>query len=191
MRLIEWKNNKINISPEAYAIKAFRAMWTADKSRNKVNAVMKLGLLYFMYDPRSEYQFETDEEERFSIIKEQTGMAKNWKPDKLFQDAVPVYQYLTNTTSSLMLASNRKILNNTRKILEDFDLSEVDSEKQATVASGIFKSIEVSTDLMVKIAKAEKEIYKEVEEHFNKIRGKGGMTVGDKGLDELFKNEED
>lgn len=38
---------------------------------------MKLGLLYFMYDPRSEYQFETDEEERFNMIKEQTGMAKN------------------------------------------------------------------------------------------------------------------
>ena len=191
MRLIEWKNNKINISAEAYAIKAFRAIWVADKSRNKVNAIMKLGLLYFMYDPRSEYQFETDEEERFNMIKEQTGMAKSWKPDKLFQDAIPVYQYLTNTTSSMMLSSNRKILNNARKVLESFDLNTVDSEKQATVATGIFKSIEVSTDLMVKIAKAEKEIYKDVEEHFNKIKGKGGMTVGDKGLDELFKNEED
>lgn len=91
----------------------------------------------------------------------------------------------------MMLSSNRKILNNARKVLESFDLNTVDSEKQATVASGIFKSIEVSTDLMVKIAKAEKEIYKDVEEHFNKIKGKGGMTVGDKGLNELFKNEED
>lgn len=35
---------------------------------------MELGTLYFMYDPRSEYMFEVDEEERMEIIKEQTGL---------------------------------------------------------------------------------------------------------------------
>ncbi len=186
MKLIEWKDYKIHIAPEAYGIKVFREIWKRDRSRNKENAILALSVLYFMYDPRSEYQFETDEVKRLEIIKEQTGMRSNWQPNELFKEAIPVYKYLTNTTSSLMLASNRKILEKTREALEDFDLSEIDPDKQATAAANIFRTVASSTDLMVKIAKAEQEIYKDVEEHFKKRSGKGEMSIGDAGLSSLM-----
>lgn len=186
MKLIEWKDYKIHIAPEAYGIKVFREIWKRDRSRNKENAILALSVLYFMYDPRSEYQFETDEVKRLEIIKEQTGMRSNWQPNELFKEAIPVYKYLTNTTSSLMLASNRKILEKTREALEDFDLSEIDPDKQATAAANIFRTVASSTDLMVRIAKAEQEIYKDVEEHFKKRSGKGEMSIGDAGLSSLM-----
>lgn len=186
MKLIEWKDYKIHIAPEAYGIKVFREIWKRDRSRNKENAILALSVLYFMYDPRSEYQFETDEVKRLEIIKEQTGMRSNWQPNELFKEAIPVYKYLTNTTSSLMLASNRKILEKTREALEDFDLSEIDPDKQATAAANIFRTVASSTDLMVRIAKAEQEIYKDVEEHFKKRSGKGEMSIGDEGLSSLI-----
>lgn len=186
MKLIEWKDYKIHIAPEAYGIKVFREIWKRDRSRNKENAILALSVLYFMYDPRSEYQFETDEVKRLEIIKEQTGMRSNWQPNELFKEAIPVYKYLTNTTSSLMLASNRKILEKTREALEDFDLSEIDPDKQATAAANIFRTVASSTDLMVRIAKAEQEIYKDVEEHFKKRSGKGEMSIGDAGLGSLM-----
>lgn len=189
MNLIQWKGSKIEIAPEAYSIKAFRTIWNSDKTQNKEKAILALSVLYFMYDPRSEYQFEIDEDDRLNAIKEQTGLESNWKPDKNFLAAIPVYKYLTNTTSSKMLESNRKILEKTRKTLEDFELVTVDAEKRATVAASIFKSIEQSTDLMVKIADAEKKIYAEVEEHSAKMRGKGTKSIGDEGLDNLFNND--
>lgn len=191
MNLIQWKNNKIEIAPEAYAIKVFRTIWNNDKTVNKDKAILNLSALYFMYDPRSEYQFEIDEDVRLEMIKEETGLDKTWKPDKFFLAAVPIYKHLTNTTSSLMLSSNRKIVEKTRKSLEDFDLSAVDAEKRATVATNIFTSIEKSTDLMVKIAKAEKEVFKDVEEHSFKMRGKGNKSLGDDGLDVLFLNDKE
>lgn len=186
MNLIQWKGNKIEIAPEAYGIKAYRTIWNMDKTSGKEKAILALTTLYFMYDPRSPYQIETNEEARLEAIKEETGLDKNWRPDKYFLACVPIYQKLTNTTSAIMLASNRKVVEKTRKVLEDFDFGDVDPEKRADVATKVFTSMEKSTELAVKIANAEKEIYKDVEEHSSKMRGKGKKTIGDDGLDVLF-----
>ena len=85
-----------------------------DKTSGKEKAILALTTLYFMYDPRSPYQIETNEEARLEAIKEETGLDKNWRPDKYFLAGVPIYQKLTNTTSAIMLASNRKVVEKTR-----------------------------------------------------------------------------
>ena len=186
MKLFAYNDYELEISEEAMLIKAFRNVVRRDKSRSKANALTELGYIYFMYDPRSPYQVETNEEARLEAIKEETGLDKNWRPDKYFLACVPIYQKLTNTTSAIMLASNRKVVEKTRKVLEDFNFGDVDPEKRADVATKVFTSMEKSTELAVKIANAEKEIYKDVEEHSSKMRGKGKKTIGDDGLDVLF-----
>ncbi len=182
MNLIVWKENRIEISPEAYAIKVFRNIWNADRSQGKEKATMILGTLYFMYDPRSEYQFEVEEEERLKKIREETGLPANWKPDKQFNDAVPVYKYLTNTTSAQTLNNNRKTLKKVDEYLDNVSINDDNITK-------VIKAISDKNDLAVAIAKAEKEIYKDVEEFSSKMRGKGRKTIGDTGLDSLFNNE--
>lgn len=182
MNLIQWKGNKIEIAPEAYGIKVFRNIWNADRSQSKDKAIMTLSTLYFMYDPRSEYQFEIDREERLKRIKEETGLPSNWRPDKLFNDAIPVYKYLTLTTSAITLASNRSTLEKVKIYLDNVTVNDDNITK-------IIKAISDRNELAVAIAKAEKEIYKDVEEYSAKIRGKGKKTIGDAGLDSLFKEE--
>jgi len=132
-----------------------------------------------MYDPRSEFQFETDENERFKNIKEEVGIPDSWKPDKHFTAAIKTYKYLTNTTSSLTLEKNRKALEK----VDDYLDSVVVTDDNATK---IVKIIADRSELAVSISKAEKEIYKDVEEHSAKMRGKGGSTIGDQGIENLF-----
>ena len=183
MNLLKWEGNKINISPEAYAIKAFRNIWNADRSQNKEKAIMILGTLYFMYDPRSEYQYETEDVDRLNKIKEETGLGSNWKPDKLFEVAVPIYKSLTITTSARTLQNNRETLDKVDKYLKDIEIN-------ADNLKDVLDALSRKNKLAVEISNAEKTIYKDVEEYSAKMRGKGTQTIGDEGIASLFKGEE-
>jgi hypothetical protein len=140
-----------------------------------------------MYDPRSMYQYETDETERLAKIKEHTGLSKAWKIPKRIADATPIFTYLTNTTSADILAGNRIAVGSIREVveapLEDLGLDAV--EKLAYVER-LAKTVTIANKLAIDIAKAEKEIYKEVDEHSAKMRGKVSQTIGDSGLSNLF-----
>ena len=187
MNLIKCDNSRIVIAPEAYAIKAFRDIWDKDKSKDKGNATLELGALYFMYDPRSDYQYEIDEEVRMNVIKEHTGMKASWEPSKEFTDAIPVYKYLTHTTSASILEGNRVAVKSIREVIEKpmDDLALDDVEKLAYVER-LAKTVTIANKLAEDIAKAEKEIYKDVDEHSIKMRGKIAQTIGDGGVGSLF-----
>lgn len=182
MHLIKWENNKIVIAPEAYAIKAFRDIWDSDKSDTKEKAILLLGTLYFMYHPGSDFNFEIDEETRLEKVKEQTGLPHDWEPDTLFKNAVPVYKYLTNTTSSITLNENKRLLARISQYLDEVEINDKN-------LAALTKSISERTALSLEISKAEREIYKDVEEHSAKMRGKGTKTIGDDGLAHLFNTE--
>lgn len=187
MNLIQWKDNRIEIAPEAYGIKAFRNIWNADKTKNKEKAIMALTTLYFMYDPRSEFQYEIDEKERLKLIKEETGLAADWKADKAFEEAISIYKYLTYTTSASILDGNRVAIKSIRTIIEKpIDDLDLDDEAKLAYVEKLAKTVTLANKLAEDIAKAEKEIYKDVEEHATKMRGKGVKTVGDDGLKGLF-----
>jgi len=189
--LLRWSKGglRVEIAPEAMAISAFRKIWNADRTSSKDKAIQELSTLYFMYDPRSDYQFETDEAERLRLIKEQTGMPSNWQPSKLFLEAIPVIKYLTNCTSARILESNRKNVERLRVMLDNMNLDALDEDKKAQVAINICKAIDSMADLSVKIANSEREIYKDVEEHASKYSAKANTTIGDMGLKGLFNEQ--
>ena len=145
---------------------------------------MMLGTLYFMYDPRSEYMYITEDSERLDKIKEETGLGSNWKPDKLFESAIPVYKSLTCTTSAITLQNNRETLDKVDKYLKDISVT---NENVKDVLDALSKK----NKLAVEISAAEKTIYKDVEEYSAKMRGKGTQTIGDEGLANLFKGQSD
>lgn len=187
MNLIQWKDNRIEIAPEAYGVKAFRNIWNADKTKNKDKAILALTTLYFMYDPRSEFQYEIDAAERLKLIKEETGLPNDWKPDKAFDEAVSVYKYLTYTTSASILDGNRIAIKSIRAVIETpIGELELSPEEKLAYVEKLAKTVTLANKLAEDIAKAEKEIYKDVEEHSSKMRGKGVKTVGDDGLKNLF-----
>ena len=70
IKLFKYEGYKLNISEEALLLKPFKEIWQRDKSKNKDKALQELGYIYFMSDPRSDYQYLVDEEERSKAIKE-------------------------------------------------------------------------------------------------------------------------
>ena len=63
IKLFKYEQFKLTISEEALLLKPIKAVWDRDKSKNKQKALMELGFIYFMNDPRSDYQYLVDEEE--------------------------------------------------------------------------------------------------------------------------------
>ena len=187
MNLVKWENNQITISPEALQIKAFKDLWNKDKSKDKEIAKQELGIIYFMYDPRSEYQYETDLEERLAIIKEQTGIDSSWEISPVFENAVEVYKYLTHTTAASILESNRIAVKTIRTVVESpLEELDLDAQKKVEYVDKLAGLVAKANKLAEEIAKAEKEIHKDVEEHSAKMRGTRTLSLGDAGLDSLF-----
>ena len=79
MRLFKKEGYNIMISDEAFALRAFRQIWNRDKSLSKERAIMELGYCYFMEDPRSDYQYIVDRNERSNSIKSGEGLKSNWE----------------------------------------------------------------------------------------------------------------
>jgi hypothetical protein len=82
MKLVKFENWKLTITEEALLISAFAALWKRDKTKDKSNALRDLGIIYFLCDPRSDYMFITDENDRLKDIKEREGLPSNWQPDE-------------------------------------------------------------------------------------------------------------
>lgn len=74
MKLFSFEGFKIKISEEALNIKAFRDLIKRDKSIDKSKALLELGYIYFFCDPRSDYAFIVDKEEKAAMIKTHEGL---------------------------------------------------------------------------------------------------------------------
>ena len=75
MKLFKYEGFKIEVSPEALQLKPFKLIYNKDKSKNKEQAFLELSFVYFFADPRSDYQYITDEEDRIEAIKKGLGLS--------------------------------------------------------------------------------------------------------------------
>lgn len=110
MKLFKYEAYQMTVEPEALLLKPFKAIWNRDRSKNKEKAMSELGFVYFFTDPRSDYQYIIDEDERIKAIKEGEGLAENWKPDAKVMDAIEFYKQF-KTTSALLLETTRSLVN--------------------------------------------------------------------------------
>ena len=163
MSLLDFENAELVIKPEALAIKAFKTVWDNDKTVDKYKAIQLLSYIYFMYDPRSDYMYLTDDEDRHTKITEDLGFRKNWKITKDMQKAIEVYQQNIQTTSSQILETSRKIVDRMNKYLLEVDFDEVGIDKVSNVTNRL-------PDIIEKLQKAEKLVVQELEEN-EKLRG--------------------
>lgn len=190
MKLFKFENFQLTITEEALLIKAFRDLWERDTTKSKLQAQLELGFIYFYCDPRSDYMFLVDKEARMEKIKEQEGLPKNWKPDKQILHAIEVYEYLTTTTSSLLLQDTRLLIENLRAKLRTMDLNEVDDKGKPlytlNIVTGTIKQI---PELSEAILKAEQSLTKEIDE-VTKMRGGGAQKILENGYN-FAKNDSD
>lgn len=170
MKLFKYEGYKITISEEALLLKPFKEIWQRDKSKNKDKALQELGYVYFMSDPRSDYQYLVDEEERSKSIKEGEGIPNDWNPDKAVLDAITFYKSF-KPTSALLLEDTRFAVDKLRKLLREIDLTQTDDKgKPIYTLNTITATIKQIPSLVKDLDEAEKTLSKEIMES-NKVRG--------------------
>lgn len=182
MRLMKFEGYTLTIEPEALVIKSIRTLWNRDKTQSKERALAELGYIYFMVDPRSTYSYLTDLADRSEKIVIEEGLPKNWKPDKIVQEAMKSYGDSVITTSSLLLEDTRVVVDKLRKYLRDIDLTaEDDKNKPKYPLNAVTSSIKLVPSLAEDLMKAERIVAQEIVES-NKMRGQKEKTILEDGL---------
>lgn len=182
MKLFKYEGYKVVISEEAFALKVFRQIWNRDRSVNKDKAIMELGYIYFMIDPRSDYQYLVDEEERSKAIIEGEGLPSNWKPDKIVTEAMQFYSRF-KPTAALLLEDTRVAVEKLRKLLRDIDLQETDDKgRPVYTLNTITATIKQVPSLAKDLDEAERALASEMRNE-GKMRGQGEKTIFEDNLD--------
>ena len=182
MKLFKYEGYKIVISEEAFALKPFRMIWNRDRTINKDKAIMELGYIYFMEDPRSDYQYIIDRDERSSSIIESEGLPANWKPDKAIIEAMEFYSSF-KPTSALLLEDTRYAVDKVRIMLREIDLSKEDDKgRPVYTIDKILAAIKQVPALVKDLDEAEKALASEMKLG-GKMRGQGEKTIMEDSLD--------
>lgn len=173
MKLFKYEGYRIVISEEALLLKPFKKIWDRDKTKNKEKAYMELGFIYFYCDPRSDYQYLTDEEERLKSIKEGEGIPDKWNPDIVVKEAMNFYNGF-KPTSALLLEDTRNMVNGYRAKLREItkDMSNLEIKDIKDIGA-IIKQIPA---LVKDLDEAERAVSKEIIES-NKVRGSQEKSI--------------
>ena len=182
IKLFKYEGYKITISEEALLLRPFKRIWQRDKSRNKDKALQELGFIYFFCDPRSDYQYLTDDEDRMEAIKEGEGLSKDWKPDKELKEAMEFYCKF-KPTSALLLEDTRYAVDKLRVLLREIDLQALDDKgKPIYTPNTIASTIKIIPTLVKDLDEAEKALASEIKSN-SRMRGQGEKTISEDGFD--------
>lgn len=182
IRLFKYEGYKIVIDPEALLLKPFKQIWQRDRSQSKDRALLELGFIYFFCDPRSNYLYITDEQQRKEAIKEGEGFPDKWEPDKKMQEAMEFYNSF-KPTSALLLEDTRTAVDKLRKLLREIDLSQVDDKgKPIYTLNTITATIKQVPALVKDLDEAEKALSKEATIE-GRMRGQTEKTIMEDDLD--------
>ena len=182
MHIVEMVNYELVPTQECFLIKPLRQLFNADRSKNKEKFMQQLSVVYFMADPRSSYNYITDDAERLAIIKEQEGLPEDFKIDAKLEAAIENYRTHTVTTSALLLEDARLAADKIRKFLREIDLNAVDDKGKPkyqinSITSTLKQIPQVAKDLKETERMVELEIAEE-----GKARGGYEKTVYEDGL---------
>ena len=182
MKLFKYEGFKVTIEPEAILLKPFRIIWERYKKDTKEKAINELGFVYFFADPRSDYQYIVDEEDRIKAIKEGEGLPDKWVPDKQILAAIDFYKQF-KTSSVLLLETTRMLVDKLMKQMKSLDLDERDDKNKPIFAlNTITATIEKVPALVLKLDEAEKTISSELKND-SRMRGQGEKSVFEDNLE--------
>lgn len=68
MKLVRIQDYQIVIEDELLLLQPFKKLYKKDKSRDKSSFMNFLTIIYYTYDPRSDYSYIVNEEERLKEV---------------------------------------------------------------------------------------------------------------------------
>lgn len=162
IKLFTYDNYEVTVEPEALLLSPFKALWDRDKRKDKSLAKQELAFIYYMVDPRSDYQYIVDEEFRASEIIKGLGMPNGWKPDQKVELAMQFYNSFKPASAGL-LEDTRVAVNKLRQLLRDIDLEAVDDKgKPIYTLNTITATIKQIPGLVRDLDEAERTLSKDI-----------------------------
>jgi hypothetical protein len=182
MKLFKYDNYEVKVAPEAMLLTPFKKIWTRDKSSKKSKATQELSFLYFYCDPRSDYQYITDNENRMKAVKQGIGFPDDWKPDSVLQAAIKFYGTFDSHAAMLMRLANQGI-DKVKEVMDSLSPTDTGEAKKApiTVVKEYLSVLELIPKVASMLKEAEKVLY--TEEESSEASGSMEKTVCDDGLD--------
>ena len=182
MNLIKLENYEVKVEDELLLLKPFRRKYTQDKSKDKSNFITFLMLLYFVYDPRSDFQYIINEDQRLEEVCNSNGI-KVLKFDSLEKECIELYKKMCLTTSSELLRRTKIAIDKVGSFLENIDLTLLDDKgKPVYTINSVTTAIKQVPQLAKDLAEAEKAIKKELEEGGRARGNYGTKTLMDDGI---------
>lgn len=182
MKLFKYDNYEVKVAPEAMLLTPFKKIWARDKSSKKSRATQEFSFLYFYCDPRSDYQYITDNENRMKAVKQGIGLSDDWKPDSVLQAAIKFYGTFDSHAAMLMRLANQGI-DKVKEVMDSLSPTDTGEAKKApiTVVKEYLSVLELIPKVASMLKEAEKVLY--TEEESSEASGSMEKTVCDDGLD--------
>lgn len=170
IKLFKRDGYEIKVEPEALLLKPFKKIWNRDRSKDKNRAMQELGFIYFVCDPRSDYQYLVDLDARMESVKQGEGLPNDWTPDQTVKEAMEFYSSF-KPTSALLLEDTRVAVDKLREHLKNMDFNEVDDKgKPKYTLNTITSTIKQIPELIKGLDEAEKAVTSDIRE-MSKARG--------------------
>lgn len=178
IRLFKYEGYAVSVEPEAIMLAPFKAIWDRDKKKDKSMAMQELAYIYFMSDPRSDYQYLVDEEVRRDEVVKGLGMPDKWKEDDVVRRALEFYQSFKPTSAGL-LEDTRIAVNKLRQLLRNIDLEETDDKgRPVYTLNTITATIKQIPGLVKDLDEAERTLSKDIIQEA-KARGSQSKALGE------------
>ena len=173
MKLVRIINYKLEIEDELLLLKPFKELYKADKTKDKTKFFDFLTIVYYTYDPRSDYNYITNEHERLKEVCESNGLeVPSYTVKEL--ECIELYKQLTTTISSSLLKSTRIAIGKVQEFLENLDMYATDNNgKPIYSINTVTSAVKQIPALVKEVVEAEKMVTKEIEEAG---RARGGNT---------------
>ena len=181
MHLIEYNNYQITPTEEAFLIAPIRKLYNSDKTKNKEKFMQLLSVIYFYADPRSSYNYITNDKDRLKEIIIQEGLPSNFKIDKALQKAIEIYKKHVITSSYLLLQDTKEVIENMRKVLKSIDWEGLEEKDKVNAVKTVASITSMIPKIVKDLTEAEKAVTKEIEEQ-GRARGGQSKTLMEDGI---------
>ena len=178
IKLFNYEGYVVTVEPEAIMLAPFKAIYDRDKRKDKSMAMQELAYIYFMSDPRSDYQYLVDEEVRKEEVVKGLGLPNGWKEDEVIKRGRLFYESFKPVSAGL-LEDTRIAVNKLRQLLRNIDLEAVDDKgKPIYTLNTVTATIKQIPGLVKDLDEAERTLSKDIIQEA-KARGSQSKALGE------------
>ena len=178
LRLLKY-TDKLEIEPEILTLVPFKKIY--DSRPNKEEVISIFAFIYFYSDPRSDYQYLVNNEDRKKAIKEGLGLPDDWAITTDIQEAITYYESF-KPMASLLLEDTRFAVDKLRIALREIDFTQVDDKgKPIYPLNTLTSTIKLIPSLVRDLNDAEKAVNSEIRADI-KARGSQEKSLFDDGI---------